>query len=210
MQRSESITNLVTALVAARQKFDKIIKDRTAEVKSEKGAYRYKYADLASVLDATVDHLSANGLMLSQPTGTDGNGRHFVETTLMHKSGEFMSSSMMLPPLGDRATPQQLGSMVSYIRRYAACAMLGIASEFDDDDGAAAEKKSTKKDGPAPVNAITTEQQQQLFNAAKRAGIENKRVQEILWEVAAVTKSKDLPAEKFDAVIKAIGGANAN
>lgn len=213
MQMSPSITALVTALLAARKKFGKIIKDKTAEVKSEgKSGFRYKYADLASVLEATVDPLADEGVLLTQWMGTSAAGKPALTTMLVHVSGEFFSDAMDLPGLGDRPTPQQLGSLISYLKRYCASASLAVVSEEDNDGGGKdkAEKPEKKPATGPTIGAITSAQQQRLFAAAKTAGISKERVQEILWEVAAVTKSKDLPADKLPAILKAMsGGADA-
>jgi hypothetical protein len=151
MQRSESLVKLTAALLKARVKFEKIVRDKTATVKNEKASYSYKYADLSDVLDATVDPLAENGLVLTQWPGTNATGKPMVETLLLHESGEFICGAMDLPAMGDRATPQQLGSLITYIRRYCACGALGIASQLDDDDGKRAEKGAKDEMNPGAL-----------------------------------------------------------
>lgn len=137
---SPAVNELIGALCVARLKFDPIVKDKVATVKSEtkNTEYRYRYADLADVLDSTAPHLADNGIILLQPPVTTAKGKTAIQNYLAHKSGQFISALVELPPLGDRATPQQLGSLITYLRRYSACALLGISSQFDDDDGKAA------------------------------------------------------------------------
>lgn len=140
IEKSEQIGDLVTALVKARKKFDPIVKDKVATVRNEakNTEYRYKYADLADVLDSTAGPLADEGLILIQPPVNGSSGRASVFTMLMHTSGQFIAGSLDLPSLGEKATPQQFGSLVTYWRRYSACSFLGITSQFDDDDGKAA------------------------------------------------------------------------
>lgn len=133
MRSSESVDQLMPALIKARESFDVLAKGNTAKVESAKGGYSYKYADLPDLLDATVPALLKNQLMLTQAPDVDEQGFCLV-TRLWHASGQFLESRFPLKHY-DRA--QEQGSAITYARRYAAQAMLGIAAE-EDDDGAAA------------------------------------------------------------------------
>lgn len=94
-------------------------------------ADRYRYADLATVLDTVRDPLQANGLVVSQVFDGDT-----LVTRLMHTSGDSLESRMTLPALEMRGLNacQALGSAISYCRRYSLLAILCLAAE--DDDGA--------------------------------------------------------------------------
>ena len=61
---SNDITEIATALAAAQGEYPPIKKERTANVKSDKGGYEYKYADIGDVLAATLPVLSKHGLAL--------------------------------------------------------------------------------------------------------------------------------------------------
>lgn len=149
MKTSESTANLIKALKASQEAFPIITKDRDGQL----GNRKYKYADLSTVLDAVKPVLLKNGLVLQH--GMEANGHSSVTCRLSHVSGEWQESALNLP---DNLTAQDLGSQISYQRRYSACAMLGIVTE-DDDDGAAATKavqqQATPKNYPlkpmAPV-----------------------------------------------------------
>lgn len=92
-----------------------------------------RYADLASVLDACLAPLTAHGFCVVQPIGADEGG-HYVETVLIHSSGERFSSRMYLDlPV---RTMQERGSAVTYARRYTLQSLVALAAE--DDDGHAA------------------------------------------------------------------------
>lgn len=132
------------ALAAAQAQMGKAIKD------SANPAFRSKYADLASVMDACLPALNANGIAVYQPTIDDDTGR-FVETILAHESGETIRCRV--PLIVQKNDMQGYGSAVTYARRYGLMCMAGIAPE--DDDGNAAAKAAPvveeAKGGPTPA-----------------------------------------------------------
>lgn len=130
LRRSPEIGKLASALAKAQAKFVHPKKDKHAEIRSDKGDYSYEYADLASVIDAVRLPLAENDLTPIQ-TPWAGNGVCVVTTLLAHSSGEWLESELSFP-IADRR-PQTLGSIITYLRRYALGALLGVASEADDD-----------------------------------------------------------------------------
>ncbi len=126
---------LAEALAKAQAEFKPIKKDKTAKVRMKAGGeYSYSYADLSLVIDATKEALSRNGLAVTQPIEFQGD-RLVLHTKLLHSSGETESCFWPLPPAHTPA--QEMGSALTYARRYSISAILGVAPE-DDDDGAAA------------------------------------------------------------------------
>lgn len=130
--KSESIAKLVEALAKAQLKFDPVLKD------SDNPAYRSKYADLQSVISATQTHLASEGLTVIQMPqasfGVDEAKMLTVTTLLAHCSGEWIASDLTLPAMmRERFDAQSVGSAVTYARRYALQAVLGVAAELDDD-----------------------------------------------------------------------------
>src|SRR5271167_4426047 len=105
MQSSEQINELATALAKAQGMITGALKD------SANPFFKSKYADLASCWDACRAALSTHGLAVAQFPMTDPTGT-YLETTLMHSSGQWMRSSMILQPKDD--TPQAMGSALSY------------------------------------------------------------------------------------------------
>lgn len=136
-QKSDTTSNLFQALAAAQGGFDKCVKDFLNPF------FNSKYADLATVIGATRPAMSENGLSIIQIPSFDG-AIVTVDTLLAHKSGEWLGGSMSARP--SKVDPQGIGSCVTYLRRYAYSAIVGIAQE-DDDGTAAAEpmKKEEKK-----------------------------------------------------------------
>ena len=93
--------------------------------------FKSKYAPLDAIIDATRPILLKHGLAISQ-TPLFLEGAAGVETTIIHKAGHSTTTTLLLP-LKDQS-PQGVGGAITYARRYALAAVLGIASE-DDDDG---------------------------------------------------------------------------
>jgi hypothetical protein len=105
------------------------------------GSYSYRYADLADILNAVIPVLSKNGLSLNQMTHMGDGGVLMLDTMLMHSSGEWIGGSY---PLRSHDRPQEMGSEITYARRYNAAAILGIQAD-EDDDGAVAQKANPIK-----------------------------------------------------------------
>ncbi len=147
---SPTIGKIATALAKAQGKFERVHKDSKAEVKKKDGTYLYSYtyATLADSLAAVSAALAENEIALLQPTCCSRGGVS-VTTILAHSSGEWMASDLAMPVEETRA--QAVGSAITYARRYALQAFIGIAP--DDDDGGDAHKnppasKPTPKANP--------------------------------------------------------------
>lgn len=125
--------NIFAALAAAQMQMGKALKD------SSNPAFKSKYADLASVMDACMAALNGNGIAVFQPTVDDESGR-YVKTILAHVSGETLECRV--PLIVQKNDMQGYGSAVTYARRYGLMSMAGIAPE--DDDGNAAAKAAPK------------------------------------------------------------------
>lgn len=109
--------------------------------------FRSKYADLAEVLNTIRPVFSKHGLSFIQSTAFDGAMVH-VHSVLAHASGGLVSSTASCVPA--KTDAQGVGAATTYLRRYSAAAMGGIAQE--DDDGQAAAHNRTPDVAP-PVMA---------------------------------------------------------
>jgi hypothetical protein len=125
MRTSASIGQLAKALATANTHIT------NPKLDSVNPHFRNRYASLGAILNAVRIPLASNGLALVQTINTDNN-MVAVETTMTHVSGEWMAETVAMP-FPDRGTVQQLGSLVTYLRRYSAAAMCGIVGEEDDD-----------------------------------------------------------------------------
>ena len=112
---------------------------RSRSPREAAGQYGFRYATLDKILDMARPVLAEEGLILFQPITTNDKGALVLTTRLLHRSGEYMETSMPLPAAG--ADPQTLGSAITYLRRYAVTSLLGIASDEDDDGNRAAGNK---------------------------------------------------------------------
>lgn len=114
--------------------------------------FRQKYADLGSVWDACRAQLSKNGLAVLQfpDVVTGEKGTHVrVRTIITHSDGH--SEQFDLPMPVTKADAQGIGSAITYARRYALMAAVGIAPE-DDDGNAAVEKSQSAANGNATIS----------------------------------------------------------
>lgn len=139
-ERSDSIAKLAAALSKAQAKIE------AAKKESTNPHFRSKYADLSSVWAAIREPLTANELSILQEPGAI-NGKLLLTTTLLHSSGEYVRSSFEIPVT--KQDPQGFGSALTYARRYALQAVVGIAPE--DDDGNAA-SQGVQPQARQPVN----------------------------------------------------------
>jgi hypothetical protein len=138
MIQSESIANLAKALSTVQGKLTHAKKD------SANPFFKSKYADLESVWDACRDLLANNGLAVAQFPGTYCELDHSMSLTtiLTHESGEYISQEMSVPVTKPDA--QGAGSCLTYMRRYALAAVVGVV-QADDDGNAASSPKPVVK-----------------------------------------------------------------
>ena len=129
----------VAAFLTAQSKLPKIGKDTTVNV----GQYSYKYATLPDILDAVSPVLRKEGLVLNQSVESVGDYIG-VETRIYHKAGHVETfGPVLIKVTGDA---KAAGSAITYARRYALCAALGIAPDEDDDGQAASSAPAVPKE----------------------------------------------------------------
>ena len=95
--------------------------------------FKSKYADLASVWKACGEHLAANGISVVQMPESQGN-QVAVTSMLLHSSGQYITNRLKVTAA--KADVQGVGSAITYARRYALAAMVGIYTEDDDGNSA--------------------------------------------------------------------------
>lgn len=139
---SQEISKLAKALIAVQRELSPAMKD------SKNPFVNSHYASLNSVMQACREALLQNGIWLTQlpvPAPVElGAGYIGLVTKLTHaESGQWQSSFIVAPlPKND---PQGMGSALTYCRRYALTAMLGIVTEDDDAEGARVDTRQTTK-----------------------------------------------------------------
>lgn len=153
-ERSTEIKNLAAALAKAQAAIQPAVKDKTNP------AFRSRYADLASVWDACRKPLTDNGLSIVQMPVDAEAGRVALETMLLHVSGEFISSTVSTALV--KADPQGVGSALTYLRRYALSAVVGVVADEDDDGNRASQP--AQRNGGAAYEAPAQQQAQPATN----------------------------------------------
>src|SRR6185503_4999668 len=167
---SEQINELAAALAAAQGMMENAIMNRINP------HFKSKYADLAAIFDASRKPLSANGLAIVQ---TIENG--VIHTRLLHTSGQWIASEHPLPMSG---RPQEIGSALTYARRYSLSALIGLAADEDDDANA------TRSNGKDTEEFLDAEQM------------------EFVWEKAREYCDPDVQQEWIDLLVKTLGHDN--
>jgi hypothetical protein len=144
------VSELAGALAKFQTELPAIPKGETARIEPKDGgrSYEYSYADLADVAAVVLPLLGEHGLAFTAWPTLD-EGRFVLAYTLMHESGEERSGSYPLPASG---SPQQIGAVITYARRYCLCAVTGVAPGGDDNDAAGAVE--VRMDRPAVDPAV--------------------------------------------------------
>jgi hypothetical protein len=134
---SDSIGAIAAALAKAQGELTNPEKSLVATIRSpfpREADHSFRYASLASGLDIVRKSLGCHEIATIQTTAIDNDSGQIRLTTLLaHASGEWISSDWPVCPISDTASPQRMGTALSYARRYALFALVGIAGEDDLD-----------------------------------------------------------------------------
>ncbi|MET3838695.1 ERF family protein [Bradyrhizobium sp. OAE829] len=138
MQRaSQSISNIGAALARAQAEIQNPEKSLTATIPSpfpREESRTFRYASLASGLDIVRKCLSKHEIATLQATAIEPEtGLIKLTTTLLHASGEWVSSDWPVCPVTETAAPHRMGSALTYARRYGLFTLVGIAGDDDLD-----------------------------------------------------------------------------
>ena len=150
------------------------------KVKKAKEGHGYKYADLAGCIDIAKEPLANNGLAVLQFPSFSGTESTMV-TVIVHESGQYIGAETIMEKAvlhgGAGSNPaQKMGASITYIRRYALSAALGIAQEDNDAANVSSKKASPQRQRrsearPAPTqqapDSVTTAQMKRLRVAYK-------------------------------------------
>jgi len=202
--KPEENKDLYQALIKSQILFPEIKKNRTVNF----GNVRYKYADFDTLIQAVRPILNKNGLFLTQPIKTEENNITFVETKIVHQSGQSISSKLEIKLPAD---PKQAGAIISYFKRYCLESTLGISTN-EDTDATVSRETEPKKAAPKAVknaasgaksSTITEAQRKRLFAIAgeKKLG---KEQMEPLLKGFGFDSSKDVTKAAYEKVIAAI------
>lgn len=163
MNHSDELSEIAAALSAFQGEAEAVAKG------SVNPFFSSRYADLASVVKAASPILTKHGLSVAQIPGTDEHG-DTLTTCVLHKSGQWLAGTMRLRPV--KNDPQAQGSAITYGRRYAYMAALGLVADDDDDGNAASRGAANGQQGrqitarpPQETVPLATAKQRGLINA---------------------------------------------
>lgn len=188
---------LFSALAEARKHFKPLSTDATADVKNKDGKhlYKFKYAPLDGVIAALEPGLNAAGLCLLQPF--DGDVLYTIVAC-----GE--SSLTVVTPLPSWGTPQELGSLLTYLRRYQIKGIFGVADSEDDDgneaSGNVAQVTRKEPTAPKPTGKVSPELSAKVVEASKAAGLGGDEFRRLVYQICDGKKwseCTDADAEKL-------------
>jgi hypothetical protein len=151
--------------------------------------FKSSYADLKSVWAACKVPLTSNGLSIVQ-TVENGGEKAYLVTTLLHTSGQWIRSYM--PILMTKQDAQSLGSAITYCRRYALAAIVGVCPV--DDDGEAAIGRDSKKEVEPPISKMQADELEFLLQY--RGDVRDRMLD---W--VGVDYIKEIPASLYTKVV---------
>lgn len=127
MLQSENISELLATLVEVQSELPTMPKSSQA--------YGYKYTDLDTITQTIKPILSKHGIGYIQSVGGLTANALTLTTRIFNKKGEYIEDTAALPTITSTKNnaAQTLGMSITYMRRYALCAMLGITSDEDVD-----------------------------------------------------------------------------
>lgn len=212
LMHSMDIGKLAGALAKARKEMGH------AEKNAKNPHLRNTYADLASVLDACKP-INDHGLVVLHGTSGDVNALT-VECKLIHESGQWISCAVTLTPKsvkkGEQPSAQDVGSAITYGRRYTLSALMGISQE--DDDGNAASGVSGQN-AARSGKEMPAQKQVPPFDAAAAAltvkleGVQDQeQLDECMPELAKLKvayKEKKVSGPAMKALVAAYEGAQS-
>lgn len=187
-----SLNELGTALAIAQAEVKNAVRGE------ENSEFHSSYADLAAVWDACRQALGKNGLSVLQFTGISAEGAPVLFTTLLHRSGQAITGTtpIYLPPT-ERTNKegktvqtnmsQAFGSAITYVRRYALAAMVGVATEDDDANSANGDDQKQKaqthsQQASKPDEPATEPQKAKIVAMAKTVGYKSDKMAQFFAE----------------------------
>ena len=118
--------------------------------------------------------MNKNGIAFLQAVDSDTEGKPVIDTILLHESGQYLST--ITPVFCKKPDdPQAFGSGVTYSKRYALQAMLGLPTEDDDAEKATARGNEQRKPAaytPPTTPATTPAADKEAIKAANKSLVE--------------------------------------
>lgn len=191
-----SLNELFSALSKAQAQMHAALKT------SDNPFFKSKYADFGEVVAASRPALSANGLSVIQRIICIDDGNEVLHSILGHSSGQYIDSIMRIKP--QKSDVQSLGSYITYLKRYAYAALVGVVTEDDDGEGAVIhngrESGSNVINDSRPDGIISREQLQtlnQLLSSLSNATVLENNIKKF----NSISDLKELRQEQYVKVL---------
>jgi hypothetical protein len=153
---SETIGTIAAALAKAQAQLVNPEKSRVATIRADAAGateQSFRYAPLSSGLDIVRKTLSQHEIATVQTTSIDQSaGIVRLSTVLAHASGEWIASDWPVCRVSEMAMPHRMGAALTYARRYALFALVGIAGEDDLDAPDLVSPAAPEAKSPSPTN----------------------------------------------------------
>lgn len=167
MKHSESLAAIGAALAAAQAEMQSVAKDSTNP------HFKSKFASLDTIIESMRPVLALHGLCISQSAEPRDGNAIVVETMVLHKSGEWLSNSVLVPLA--KVDPQGAGAALTYGRRFGLSAVLCVATDEDDDGNTASRPAARRAERPPVRPTASTEASAPKDAASAPTADENKR-----------------------------------
>jgi hypothetical protein len=178
--QSDDISILLTALYKARDNFNTLEKNGKNYFYKTKDGKPHKFSTLDDIFYACTNSLRNEKLELFYMTKVVGD-LNYLCTTLFHlDSKQWLRSETII---GDaKSKPQEIGSGITYMRRYHIQAMLNLEADFEDDGNVASNNNSTEV-SPPPKTVALKEIDFDYSGAPYRIFDNQNRVQQTFTEI---------------------------
>lgn len=146
MKQSESISKLLSGLMDVQREIPTMPKNAKA--------YGYKYTDLDTITSVIKPILARHDISYMQSVGMNEQGQNILTTRIFNRDAEYIEDSTILPIIQGTKnnSAQTLGMAITYMRRYALCAMFGITSDEDVDANTFNAPQQQQQQQQAPQN----------------------------------------------------------
>ncbi len=195
---SEQLNAIAEALSKFQGSVGPVIKNKEVCIPNRKPFY---YADLTAIWDAIRKPMMEAGLSVTQVFSEGAAGYQLI-TMLSHTSGQWIKS---ITPIKFGADAKDVGKDITYYKRYAISAILGISSEDDEDDLPANadirdRKKGEDKIAPIPTVTISKDKAEQLRDMVNGCGVEFKTNfwKLVMKKCPGIKALEELPATLYE------------
>jgi len=175
MENSEETKALYKALGLFRKNIKQPAKD------GKNPYFKSSYVTLEGVIKSVDEAMNGTGLSFVQEVATI-NGLPSVRTMLMHEDGGTMATEWLSLPLKQNATPQDVGSLITYAKRYQLAGFLGISSDIDDDGNQASQnyRQMPHSSQPQVSEQVLAKWKQAMADTCQRLGKSQKDVMALI------------------------------